>query len=122
MRSVVFVCAPNGSAVRKAKTASPACRRFVSAKRPEGKSCTAHHLIKTLPFIGGVFLFQGHISVINPAAGMKNSGKWGKKLPSVDGYNPAKKAIKEGESLSEQFGKDKEPYMNYYVFTGKKHS
>lgn len=65
---------------------------------------------------------HGHISVINPAAGMKNSGKWGKKLPSVDGYNPAKKAIKEGESLSEQFGKDKEPYMNYYVFTGKKHS
>lgn len=53
---------------------------------------------------------------------MKSSGKWGKKLPSVDGYNPAKKAIKEGESLSEQFGKDKEPYMNYYVFTGKKHS
>lgn len=67
-------------------------------------------------------MFHGHISVINPAAGMKNSGKWGKKLPSVDGYNPAKKAIKEGESLSEQFGKDKEPYMNYYVFTGKKHS
>ena len=45
-RSVVFVCALNGSTVRKAKTASPACRRFVSAKRPEGKSCTAHHLIK----------------------------------------------------------------------------
>lgn len=96
-----------------------------SASHAEGhrfKSCTAHHLIKSTPIYWGCFLFHGHISVINPAAGMKNSGKWGKKLPSVDGYNPAKKAIKEGESLSEQFGKDKEPYMNYYVFTGKKHS
>ncbi len=62
-RSVVFVCAPNYSAVRKAKTASPACRRFASAKRPKGKSCTAHHLIKSTPIYWGCFFVPwAHIS------------------------------------------------------------
>ena len=62
-RSVVFVCAPNYSAVRKAKTASPACRRFVSAKRPEGKSCTAHHLtIKSTPIYWGCFFVPWAVS------------------------------------------------------------
>ena len=61
--SVVFVCAPNYSAVRKAKTASPACRRFVSAKRPEGKSCTAHHLIiKSTPIYWGCFFVPWAVS------------------------------------------------------------
>ena len=62
-RSVVFVCAPNYSAVRKAKTASPACRRFALAKRPEGKSCTAHHLIiKNTPIYWGCFFIPWAVS------------------------------------------------------------
>ena len=51
---------------------------------------------------------------------MKQSGKWGGEVPSVDGYNTNTKRITEGGSLSEQFSTPREPDMDYYEYTGPK--
>ena len=63
---------------------------------------------------------HGHIAIVNAAAGMKNSGRayWNTQVPSIDGYNTQEEEVREGESLSKQFGKDKETYMDYYVYEG----
>ena len=65
---------------------------------------------------------HGHIALVNAKAGMQNSGRayWDTQVPSIDGYNTQKKEVREGEPLSKQFGKDKEPYMDYYVYKGEK--
>lgn len=65
---------------------------------------------------------HGHIALVNAKAGMQNSGRayWDTQVPSIDGYNTQKKEVQEGEPLSKQFGKDKEPYMDYYVYKGEK--
>lgn len=65
---------------------------------------------------------HGHIALINAEAGMKDSGQksWNTRVPSVDGYNTRAKTVHEGESLSWQFGKEKEPHMDYYEYTGPK--
>lgn len=67
---------------------------------------------------------HGHISIVNPNAGMKNSGRdyWDTQVPSVDGYNTQQEKVQEGEALSKQFGKDKEPDMDYYVYKGENNS
>ncbi len=64
---------------------------------------------------------HGHIAIVNGKAGMKKSGSehWGTNVPSVDGYNTTEKHIIEGQSLSWQFSKDREPRMDYYVFKGQ---
>lgn len=53
---------------------------------------------------------HGHIALINAEAGMKDSWQksWNTRVPSVDGYNTRAKTVHEGESLSWQFGKEKE--------------
>ena len=65
---------------------------------------------------------HGHIAIVNAEAGMQNSGRtyWNTQVPSIDGYNTQKEEVREGESLSKQFGKDKEDYMDYYVYKGEK--
>lgn len=63
---------------------------------------------------------HGHIVLVNAEEGMKQSGKWGGEVPSVDGYNTNTKRITEGGSLSEQFSTPREPDMDYYEYTGPK--
>ena len=65
---------------------------------------------------------HGHIALVNAKAGMQNSGRayWDTQVPSIDGYNTQKKEVREGEPLSKQFGKDKKPYMDYYVYKKEK--
>lgn len=71
--------------------------------------------------MGVFFVPWAHISH-KPCRRDEELREMGQKTAFRRRIQSGKKAIKEGESLSEQFGKDKEPYMNYYVFTGKKHS
>lgn len=64
---------------------------------------------------------HGHFAIVNGKAGMKTSDSehWGRDVPSVDGYNTTEQDIMEGESLSRQFSKGREPNMDYYVFKGQ---
>lgn len=63
---------------------------------------------------------HGHIVLVNPDAGMKDSNNWGGKVPSVDGYSTDIKQITEGDSLSKQFSTQREPHMDYYEYKGSK--
>lgn len=62
----------------------------------------------------------GHIALLNASAGLCVSGPkyWGCSVVAVDGYNPKTRRVETGESLSKQFSPQKEPFMDYFVFTG----
>ena len=65
--SVVFVCAPNGSTVRKAKTASPACRRFCVSKT------TGRQILYCPPF-RTLHLLQGFLLAVSKQTALLAAG------------------------------------------------
>lgn len=62
----------------------------------------------------------GHVVIVNAEREMKPSNNWGGNVVAVDGYNNTReeKGVYIGDKLSDQFGLDKEPNMDFYRYIG----